>query len=94
MTKQVKRKVELPPKFEVAQLIALQLGVGFGVLYYILKTEEAELIFKTVPHILTILKIMNSLCAFCCIVLSGGKLISYYNEIRTFIELRKKEKDE
>lgn len=88
-----KRKVELPPKFEIAQLIALQLGVGFVALFYVLKSEEVKEIFSTIPRVLLVMKIVNSICASFCIVLSGGKLITFYSELRSFIEARKKEKE-
>lgn len=89
MTKQ-RRKVELPPKFEIAQLIALQLGVGFAVLYYILKTEEIKELFKTFPQVLIAIRIIDALFCFGCIVISGGKLVTYYRELRSFIEDKKK----
>lgn len=89
-----RKKVELPPKFELAQLIALQLGVGFVALRYILKTDETTEIFKTIPNVLVIIKIISSLCAFCCIVLSGGKLITFYKELRSFIDAKNKEENE
>lgn len=88
-----RNKPELPPKFEVAQLIALQLGVGFVALFYVLKSEEIKEIFSTIPKVLLIIKIINSVCASCCIVLSGGKLITFYSELRSFIEAKKKENE-
>lgn len=88
-----KRKVELPPKFEIAQLIALQLGVGLVVLYYILKSEEVKDIFKDLPHVLLIIRIANALCGFACIVVSGGKLVTFYNDLKSFIEHKKKEQE-
>lgn len=88
-----KRKVELPPKFEIAQLIALQLGIGCAVLFYVLKSEETKELFKTIPQVLTILKIINSLFGFCCIILSGGKLVSFYQDIKTYVAIKKKEQE-
>jgi hypothetical protein len=92
MTKQ-RKKVELPPKFEIAQLIAFQLGIGFVALYHILRVDGVVDVFKTIPNVLIILKIINALCAFTCIAISGGKIITYYEELRDFIKAKKKENE-
>lgn len=103
MAKQIKKKLELPPKFEIAQLIALQIGIGLVVLYFILKTEEVVKLFGEIPKdiidgtkVLLFIKIIDMLCAFFCIVISGGKSIKFYSDLKSFIELKKKleEKDE
>lgn len=101
MTIKKKKKVELPPKFETIQLVALQLGIGLVVLYFILKTDEIVKLFDSIPleyvngkNVLLVVKIIDVLCAFCCLVLSGGKSIEFYNNLQAFIKTQKQKEDE